>query len=294
MEVGPVGGQMHGHVQQRQSLPVRLTHAERNFYAELRRLVDTAGLSFRALEESTSAARSDSGDPAFYSKSQWGRWLNGQSQPPRKAIRKLAEKLAKEDIEASHLADLWDRAFVPASYLQETGAPSKVGLPGNSRFSGRIRAPLRVTVSADVPQQLPAGICGFAGRSVELHKLTALLDDISSAGTMVISAVDGMPGIGKTAMAVHWAHQVATGSPMVSCISICAALIRVACRCVPAKRSAVSWTRSAYPPARSPGAWMLRLACIAACWPAVGCWWCWITPVTRSRSARFCQGVRAA
>ena len=204
---------MHGHVQQRQSLPVRLTHAERNFYAELRRLVDTAGLSFRALEESTSAARSDSGDPSFYSKSQWGRWLNGQSQPPRKAIRKLAEKLAKEDIEASHLADLWDRAFVPASYLQETGAPSKVGLPGNSRFSGRIRAPVGVTLSADVPQQLPAAICGFAGRSVELHKLTALLDEISSAGTMVISAVDGMPGIGKTALAVRWAHQVADRFP---------------------------------------------------------------------------------
>jgi len=40
---------MHSHAQQRRSLPVRLTPAERNFYAELRRLVDAAGLSFRAL-----------------------------------------------------------------------------------------------------------------------------------------------------------------------------------------------------------------------------------------------------
>src|SRR6266704_5335770 len=56
-------------------------------------------------------------------------------------------------------------------------------------------------------------ICGFAGRSIELHKLTAWLDDIASAGTMVISAVDGMPGIGKTALAVHWAHQVADRFP---------------------------------------------------------------------------------
>ena len=82
-----MGGQMHSHAQQRRSLPVRLTPAERNFHAELRRLVDAAGLSFRALEESTSAARSDSGESSFYSKSQWGRWLNGQSLPPRKAIR---------------------------------------------------------------------------------------------------------------------------------------------------------------------------------------------------------------
>ena len=97
---------MRNHSQRRPPLPVRLTSAERNFYAELRRLVDAAGLSFRALEESTSAARSDSCESSFYSKSQWGRWLNGQSLPPRKAVRKLAEKLAKEDIEAEHLVDL--------------------------------------------------------------------------------------------------------------------------------------------------------------------------------------------
>ena len=46
-------------------LPIRLTPAERDFYVELRRLVDAAGLSFRVLEESTSAARSDSGQSSF-------------------------------------------------------------------------------------------------------------------------------------------------------------------------------------------------------------------------------------
>ena len=91
---------------QRRPLPAWLTPAERDFYVELRRLVDAAGLSFRALEESTSAARSDSGKPSFYSKSQWGRWLNGQSRPPRKAVRRLAEKLAEEDIAAGHLVEL--------------------------------------------------------------------------------------------------------------------------------------------------------------------------------------------
>jgi tetratricopeptide (TPR) repeat protein len=208
-----VGGQMHSHAQQRRSLPVRLTSAERNFYAELRRLVDAAGLSFRVLEESTSAARSDSGESYFYSKSQWGRWLNGQSLPPRKAIRKLAEKLAKEDIQAEHLVELWDRAFAPASYPPETGERARAGLPSDSHLSDTVRAPVGVAASTYVPQQLPAAICGFAGRSVELHKLTALLDEISSAGTMVISAVDGMPGIGKTALAIHWAHQVADRFP---------------------------------------------------------------------------------
>ena len=204
---------MRNHAQQRPPLPVRLTSAERNFYAELRRLVDAAGLSFRALEESTSAARSDSCESSFYSKSQWGRWLNGQSLPPRKAVRKLAEKLAKEDIEAEHLVDLWDRAFAPASYPLETGELTQVGLPIDSCFPDSGQTPVGVAASADVPQQLPAAICGFAGRSIELHKLTALLDGMASAGTMVISAVDGMPGIGKTALAVHWAHQVADRFP---------------------------------------------------------------------------------
>ena len=47
---------MSNHDQRRTQLPVRLTPAERDFYLELRRLVDVAGLSFRALEESTSAS----------------------------------------------------------------------------------------------------------------------------------------------------------------------------------------------------------------------------------------------
>jgi tetratricopeptide (TPR) repeat protein len=204
---------MHSHTQQRRSLPVRLTPAERSFYAELRRLVDAAGLSFRELEESTSAARSDSGESYFYSKSQWGRWLNGQSLPPRKAIRKLAGKLAKEDIKAEHLVELWDRAFAPASYPSRTDDPTWAGLPSDSRLPDRVRARVSGATSADVPRQLPAAICGFAGRSIELRKLTALLDNITSAGTMVISAVDGMPGIGKTALAVQWAHQVADRFP---------------------------------------------------------------------------------
>jgi hypothetical protein len=113
---------MRDHARRRPPLPVRLAPAERDFFVELRRLVDAAGLSFRTLEQSTSAARSDAGESAFYSKSQWGRWLNGQSRPPRRAVRKLAEKLGNDDISAEHLVDLWERAFVPTGYPQAAGA----------------------------------------------------------------------------------------------------------------------------------------------------------------------------
>jgi DNA-binding SARP family transcriptional activator/tetratricopeptide (TPR) repeat protein len=61
------------------------------------------------------------------------------------------------------------------------------------------------------PRQLPAAVAGFTGRSAELAALTQMLDQAGAggAGTVVISAIGGTAGVGKTALALHWAHQVA-------------------------------------------------------------------------------------
>ena len=69
--------------------------------------------------------------------------------------------------------------------------------------------------SGPVPRQLPAAIRHFAGRKAELDFLTAVLEEPGppDAGTVAISAIDGMAGVGKTALAVHWAHQHAAGFP---------------------------------------------------------------------------------
>jgi tetratricopeptide (TPR) repeat protein len=65
-----------------------------------------------------------------------------------------------------------------------------------------------------VPRQLPVAVAGFAGRAAELEALTSLLEEAAlPGGTVVISAIDGMAGIGKTALAVQWAHQVADRFP---------------------------------------------------------------------------------
>ncbi|MGM1060257.1 BTAD domain-containing putative transcriptional regulator [Saccharothrix sp. Mg75] len=64
-------------------------------------------------------------------------------------------------------------------------------------------APRQVAV---VPRQLPAPPRSFIGRADELAALTAALDDVD-AGTVVISAIGGTGGIGKTWLALHWAHQ---------------------------------------------------------------------------------------
>ncbi len=63
---------------------------------------------------------------------------------------------------------------------------------------------------AAVPRELPARVRSFTGRSGELLALTKLLDDsdTETPGTVVISAIGGTAGVGKTALAVYWAHQV--------------------------------------------------------------------------------------
>jgi tetratricopeptide (TPR) repeat protein len=64
-------------------------------------------------------------------------------------------------------------------------------------------------VPLPVPRQLPAPAQTFTGRNSEL----AALEQIHDSSTVVIAAIDGMAGIGKTALAVQAAHRVADRYP---------------------------------------------------------------------------------
>jgi DNA-binding SARP family transcriptional activator/Tfp pilus assembly protein PilF len=68
---------------------------------------------------------------------------------------------------------------------------------------------------AVVPRQLPAPARHFAGRSGELAALAGLLGRVGQdrQPAVVISAISGLAGVGKTALAVQWAHQVAGEFP---------------------------------------------------------------------------------
>ena len=72
--------------------------------------------------------------------------------------------------------------------------------------------------AASVPRELPADVGTFTGRAVELAELDLLLPGAAErqaqpTGPVVIAVVSGTAGVGKTALAVRWAHRVADAFP---------------------------------------------------------------------------------
>ncbi|WP_127502025.1 AfsR/SARP family transcriptional regulator [Actinoplanes solisilvae] len=63
------------------------------------------------------------------------------------------------------------------------------------------------------PAQLPRDLPQFVGREADLDRADALLRAAERAGAMPIVAIDGLPGVGKSTFALHWAHRVAARFP---------------------------------------------------------------------------------
>ncbi|MGP3959468.1 BTAD domain-containing putative transcriptional regulator [Nonomuraea sp. 3N208] len=62
-----------------------------------------------------------------------------------------------------------------------------------------------------MPRQLPAAVDGFTGREAELAALDALFGPTGGTRprSALIAVLAGTAGVGKTTLAVHWAHRVA-------------------------------------------------------------------------------------
>lgn len=72
----------------------------------------------------------------------------------------------------------------------------------------------RLGVEPLVPHQLPADPRTFAGRESDLKALHALLPEALDADASTpIASVEGMGGIGKTTLSVHFAHEIADRFP---------------------------------------------------------------------------------
>jgi DNA-binding SARP family transcriptional activator/tetratricopeptide (TPR) repeat protein len=130
------------------------------------------------------------------------------------AVRqRLAEELGTDPgpgLRDVHQAILQGRPTGPAPQTPPPAPPAATPapLPPARRPSSVAPWP------GEVPAQLPVGVRGFTGRGEELARLEAVLASAAEQpAAVVISAVSGTAGVGKTALAVHWARRVGEAFP---------------------------------------------------------------------------------
>ncbi|WP_271217314.1 BTAD domain-containing putative transcriptional regulator [Streptosporangium carneum] len=122
---------------------------------------------------------------------------------------RLADELGVEpgaELRAAHLRILRGRPAAGgdaagASRRQGRGAASPKPPPPLGPPPGPLPEP-----SARPPAQLPAGVAAFTGRAAALRDLDRLLARHDK--TLTIAVITGTAGVGKTALAVRWAHRV--------------------------------------------------------------------------------------
>lgn len=143
----------------------------------------------------------------------------------------LVEPLAEALMRALHAAGRGAEALecyaaVRKRLVEELGTDPGSGLRAvhQAILQGRLSGPAPQPPPAapltapphlgEVPAQLPMGVRGFTGRDEELARLEALLTSVADqSSAVVISAVSGTAGVGKTALAVHWARRVREAFP---------------------------------------------------------------------------------
>ncbi|HTZ26903.1 MAG TPA: helix-turn-helix domain-containing protein, partial [Streptosporangiaceae bacterium] len=148
----------------------------------------------------------------------------GVSEPPGLWLRgrRIAAGLTQEDlaersgVSVRTIADM-ERGRTRRPYPSSVRALIRaLGLPDatGTELVARYRAPGDEPPPAEpaepaVPRQLPTAVPYFAGRTSELRLLDAMLGDGRGSTGVVISAIGGTAGVGKTALALNWAHRVA-------------------------------------------------------------------------------------
>ncbi|MBK0865660.1 tetratricopeptide repeat protein [Saccharopolyspora sp. HNM0986] len=81
-------------------------------------------------------------------------------------------------------------------------------LGGVRPSTGRDSAPIR-----PVPAELPPAVAGFVGRESELGVLDRMLAERDRGGATMLGVLTGTAGVGKSAVAITWAHRVAGSFP---------------------------------------------------------------------------------
>jgi tetratricopeptide (TPR) repeat protein len=137
--------------------------------------------------------------------------------PPGLELDEAHKRVLRQDIppaRADHAAVTVTAAAGPPGPASTAGPAGTIGSTdplGADSPPAATRSAEAGAAGQPLPRQLPAAPELFVGREAELAELARALD--ATAETMVISALGGTAGVGKTALAVHWAHRVAAEFP---------------------------------------------------------------------------------
>ncbi|MEU3116518.1 tetratricopeptide repeat protein [Micromonospora chalcea] len=102
-----------------------------------------------------------------------------------------------------------DRTPVENDFSGNGGAVIQAGV-----IQGNVSLRAVTDVPLPSPRQLPPATKGFVDREVHIQQLDSLLDEVelvtdrAELPVVTISTISGSAGVGKTALAVHWAHRV--------------------------------------------------------------------------------------
>jgi len=123
----------------------------------------------------------------------------------------LVEELGVEP--GRHIRQLHQRILADDPALL-AAAPAGPAPPPSPHVDARPPRTGPARADPPVPRQLPPAVRHFAGRAEELKTLADLVEATTApGGTAVVAAIDGTAGVGKTALALYWAHQVAERFP---------------------------------------------------------------------------------
>ncbi|ROP39910.1 AfsR/SARP family transcriptional regulator [Saccharothrix texasensis] len=124
----------------------------------------------------------------------------------------LMEALSGSDRQAEALAAYRSVSGLLAEQLGVDPGPRLQELHQRILTAAPVVARPNTRGASNKPRQLPPRTRFFVGRDGELAVLWELLDT-ASAGAVVIAAISGTAGVGKTALALHWANQSAHRFP---------------------------------------------------------------------------------
>ncbi|MFG2051736.1 ATP-binding protein [Micromonospora sp. NPDC048935] len=147
-----------------------------------------------------------------------GEYFAGNILPPPERFDVLIRLLGATPAEQGVLATARDR-------IEECRRrPNRDHTATGRASAGAVRArpggprPAAASARFPVPRQLPPALPGFVGRTAQLAQLDAACADSGASGDGgmapgTVLTLSGTAGVGKTTLAVHWAHRVADRFP---------------------------------------------------------------------------------